>query len=582
MVLSTILTSLLPIIHGEYQETTIITQLRDYFDFDHHFFLLDSTANPNRLINNRNDNTPQTVYILNSIDHENIVEIGSKNTFMIVGFASSNFDQNFYILQQIEEIQRLQIEMKIGVFFLQCTSIDDLHKFFRWCKDHLIVNIFAATYLSSRATQLICPEYSINIFTFDPFDTFDVINVTSKENFDDFFPSLKSNFHQHQLRLDGLHNDSDETLWRTVFHVMNASFTAVNVNFTEPSEAFESGIDIISELWGLDYERINVYPLELLYYVIVVPEALPYSEFSAFLRNATSMDVVGYCIITLGVVTLVLTTLRYINQKKFLIYQSVVDILNLLVNNNGFIKYQKLHCTEIFIIVPLTFVGFIVTNGILSNLQSYLTRPVLQSQINTIEDVYSSTFPIVLWHDSWKSDVIDVLSEKTVDKSWEHKVVFEEVHNFTDNLELYSRNKVYMLDSGVTNFLLRMQKRMNIKGYHKTNITMFILMFSYRVNENFLYFERLNEIIHRIKSAGLYDLWIERDFGEREYKTVKKNSKRMRTDSESFIQNFEFPTFVFYGWTAGSVVFIFEIMWKSQLILRIRKNQRKLSNFLPM
>lgn len=65
-------------------------------------------------------------------------------------------------------------------------------------------------------------------------------------------------------------------------------------------------------------------------------------------------------------------------------------LLNLVLNDNGAIDYQLLTCVEALLIVPLTFVGMIFVNGMLSNLQSYITNKIIQPQIDTVEDIYRS------------------------------------------------------------------------------------------------------------------------------------------------------------------------------------------------
>lgn len=130
-------------------------------------------------------------------------------------------------------------------------------------------------------------------------------------------------------------------------------------------------------------------------HVIVVPEALPYPEFLSYLLLITSKNVFGYCSVTIVAIMILLSIFRYIKEKKIWFFQSVVDVISLLMNDNGTIKYHKLSPSERFMIVPLTFVGFVIAHGIFSNLQSYLTRPIHQPQINTI-DVYRSPYQIFL------------------------------------------------------------------------------------------------------------------------------------------------------------------------------------------
>lgn len=222
---------LLPFIRGEYQELELITQLTDYFNFDHHFFLLDSTTVSDRYISTAMY-TPQSVYVSDRLDNDpgldNSTQLNSKNAFMIVAPGSSRFEHSLNLLHGMKKIQRLRINIKIGVFFTQHTPSEELYKLFEWCKEHLIVNVFAATYPRSGATQVSCSKCPIRVFTFNHFGTFDVINVTGSDTYAEFFPSLKPNFHRHQFRVNPL-DALDETnfnafVWRTALRLMNATF----------------------------------------------------------------------------------------------------------------------------------------------------------------------------------------------------------------------------------------------------------------------------------------------------------------------------------------------------------------------
>lgn len=127
MEVATIL-NLLPLIFGEYQEIQLIEGLAYHFHFDHHLLLLDTNADANRFINN--GTVPQTLCVDKVSELQCVHEINSKNTFMIVVAGSSEFEDNFNLLNEMKKMQKLQTNMKIGVFFVQFTSTDDLRKFF--------------------------------------------------------------------------------------------------------------------------------------------------------------------------------------------------------------------------------------------------------------------------------------------------------------------------------------------------------------------------------------------------------------------------------------------------------------------
>lgn len=418
-----------------------------------------------------------------------------------------------------------------------------------------MIDIFAATDpCSSEVAQSSCPKCSINIFTFQPFGRFDVINVTERNTYDGFFPSQNSNFQRQHIRLgSNIYNSTDDgKLWLTVFRLMNATFDA---------EIYENGVDLYPPLMGQQQpKQLRVYPMKFTSFIIIVPEALPYSDFSAYLRNVTSGEFCGYSCVAVVALVLVLSILRSVKQKKILFCQSTVDVFNLLINDNGYIKYQRLSRSEIFVIVPLTFVGLIFTNGILSALQSHVTRPLIQPQLKTMEDIDASGFSIAALYNPDKLQVIIGLFNRAGGKEWSDKMFMTKL--FYDDLCAYNLSMCYFLDADYAQIILRVQKRLKIKGYHNPDIEIAKNYRGYLVYAKFLYFERLNDILHRIKSAGLYDLWKRQDEANDENVLLKQNVERLANQIENYVESFEFPTFLFYGWLAGLIAFMFEIMWK--------------------
>lgn len=295
---------------------------------------------------------------------------------------------------------------------------------FRWCKARLIVNVFAATYWDPEGITGPSTDRSLNIFAFNAFGSSDVIKVCNSAAYESFFPNLKYNFHQHQLRFGRKIEKNDQEFWSTVLRLMNASYIVVKNNYSLKAQYFSNGIDVIPLLYGqTEIDELNVYPLKIDPMVIIVPEALPYADYLAYLQIVTTNEFFGYALTSIAMVMMFLSVTRYIKQKNLLLIRSVVDVVNLLMNDNGSIKYQKLSPAEMFVIVPLTFAGFVFINGILSNLQSYFYKPVLQPQIKTIEDLYNSAVPIVCWHEYYQQLLIDELSVRTNFDDWDSKII---------------------------------------------------------------------------------------------------------------------------------------------------------------
>lgn len=499
------------------QEIKLINQLNDFYSFDHNVFLLDSATDMNCFVNTRTQEeftefTPQSLYVLKNVGDnitglETLNKIKSKNTFIIVVPQSSEFKDNFKLLAQLKKIQRLQISMKIGVFFSHIVASDNLQSLFQWFWKNQIINIFAAFHSYDDVIRVSSAESSLNIFTFNPFGSFDVINVTGSKSFNNLFLSQYSNFQQHPLVLGmGKSFDwySDEYLWLAVFRVMNASYTKIDNNRTL---SFANGIDILPVLHEhIEDIHLNMYPMYINSIVLVVPEAVEYSEFAAYLQSITTHRLFGYCLMIVAIVMLLLIIFRYIKRAEILLVQSITDVLNLIMNDNGAIKYQQLSRVEACLILPLTFAGLIFVNGLLSNFQSYLTRPIKQAQIDTIDDIYKSPFPIFTWTQSQSNVLLDTLENLSKHTGWSNKIQLSQDHDHRLlwlQIVKYNQSISFLMELSYANTLLRVQKRVGIEGYHICETRFSKRIYAYLINDEFPFIERINEIVHWIRDAGI-------------------------------------------------------------------------------
>lgn len=345
--------------------------------------------------------------------------------------------------------------------------------------------------------------------------------------------------------------------------MMNATFTVDDVDFDTIAEYFEHGIDVIPITLIVDQGPVPVYPMTMSSVFIIVPEALPYSDFLAFLRSLTSKALFGYFSGAIIATILSLSAFRYVERKTFLFLQSAADVVNLLLNDNGYINYRRLSRAEVFVVGPLTFVGFIMVNGILSNLQSYVTQPVLQPQIRTFDDLYSSSLNITIPSEYWRNRLLETATNQSKYQDWNDKISVMEYQQLFKQVQLFDISTAYLLGGSDVYALQKIQKLLGIRGYFNTEIQIANLLNLYPINENFLFFEKLNEIILRIHGAGLYVVWVRDLFAESENRIVVSNRERLEYQQViSDVETFEFPMLIVYGWIAGSVVLVVEIVFQ--------------------
>lgn len=569
--------NLLSTIFGsEYQELVLISQLNDAFNFDHNIFLMHSSADIGHFVSSTDqvNYTPRCLFIfdegstaaLEIFEHRT-----GKKELLIVVPTSSNFDSNLTLLSFVKKIQLLNVNLKIGIFFSHFVTSDDLQKLFEWCWNHRIINIFTAF-------GGVDSESLLNVFIFNPLGTFDVINVTGSEWFHRVFPEKILNFRQHSFRVAVIADESivqysssvefidgpDELLWKAVFSVINATYSIFLVTGSlDGIEVLDNGtVDIHGDLTDIMEQGIvTVYPTILEIVSIVVPRTKPYSTFEAYVQIMTSSDFLGYTSIMIGVVVFVLISSRYINCKKIVFSQCIADVMNVLLNENSAIKYQRLSFSEVFLFVPMTFAGFIIVNGFLSSLKSNLTRPVLQPQIETVEDFYRSPIPMTSPNDYWLAKDAENLNSLLKYGNFSFKMRTIDYADFVQQIitEVPFSFAEY---NSIAKFMCKHKK------YYITPIQIQRIWYSHRLRNDFPFIDRFNDIIQRITTAGLYDKW---------WKDATIEDKLFRSvAAETHTDRFTTPEFVVYGWIAGFIVLIIEVNWKKikkkfLLFLRIKK-----------
>lgn len=555
-------------------ELRIVNKLNDAFKFDHIILLLESSSNVvtsfARTTSHQNDLLPQTIYAMNftNINTQLQIEISSKNTFVVVGLKdSTDIEKKVLLLDSLMKMQRQQINIKIGIFFKHLSSTNDLTRLFAWCKEHVIVHVLVATYAKIGATNELLRSDELTLFALNFFGAESIVSLTHDDDPSDFFPNLKANFQQHQLRVGVLPaNVAYVYIWLDIFRLMNASFIIelVDENSTNYDELLERGIDIIPAIFTQEFmHNFHLYPAVTHCYGIIVPFALPYPDFFAYLKIVTSdcLFLVSFIAIAIAVVILIVS--RWINRSKITIFQSLLDVASLILNKNDEIRYGQLSVPELFVVVPFTFMGLVFVSGVLSHLQSHVTRPFLQPQIQTLDDIYDSPFQIVTSDESWKSSLTEALNIIT-SRNWSDKVIAIN-KSLSTAAEWFNFSMPFLLSNLEKDIGFKVQERLQIKRYNSAHLQV-LKDFCYvsLLNDKFVFFDRFNEIINQMKSSGLTDylqgLVVDLLVNDLLKRNRERNIEILNVETFDVSMD-DFPMFVVHGWIASVLVFIVEIMW---------------------
>lgn len=569
--------SMFPIFGGEYQdqEMKLIIQLNDHFHFDHNIILAHASSDLHRFINvNREEiiQLPQSLFVYSSIENIRLPTITSKNPFLIVVPGTSDYNTNMKVLTEVLEIQRSKLDMKMGLFFTeQETTADDLQRLFKWCWSSRIISIFAST-----TTGL-----AVNVFTYNPFGDFGEfveLNDVTDKSYDSFFMSQNSNFQQYKFTLGNNFSAMHPTiqaLWVIIFRLMNASYVHHRILPAPRSELFPNGsVDINPATSIQDRPGVStyLYPMSASTVNILLPQSQPYSEFSGMIRYVASDKILCYSLTIFVSIILVLSIVRYVEHKKILIFQSAADVVNLFMNDNGNINYRRLYRTEILIIIPVTFAGFIFVNDILSTLQSHLTQPFYQPPMRTIDDIYNSDLNIFVTdvNTLYKTRLVDYLNSVS-NYDWSDRVVPTE---FRPQARVFERIS-FLAIPGFYLPLLQAQKRLNVRGYELWLVqNPNPQLIAHVVNDAFPFTERLNDIILRVKSSGIHSHWIINEHSGVVDDMVKNYKQHLenQTSSVALDTDTDMPFFIVHGWLASVILFFIEIVWKKCTSNRVLKN----------
>lgn len=577
--------NLVSIVRLPSQEVALINRLNQFFDFDHNIFLLDSTLDPDQYVDRRVTNLaqrPQSVYTFdNAADDINITsptysnEITSTKTFLIVGVENLNFENDSKTLSEIKRIQRVCRNVKIGVFFANnATSVDIIEKLFRWSWSVGIVDIFTGFYSHNDPNS----EPQWNVFRFDPFERFELINVTGSGSFHNYFFQRVPNYRLHSLRVVGVANvitnlKSNKNFWDNVVRHFNATPSFSVVSREHLGDIIVNGLknfpmeDFFFHEISVEEEHLpRIYPHLMLKIVMIVPHAQPHSDFWAYLQNKSWKQLIFYSIIMIMTASLLLIVSGNIGTKKSSPFQSVADVLNLLMNDNMAIKYGQLPYADVCIIVPLTFTGLIVMNGILSIFKSYLTIPIYEHQINTIDELYESRIPMHVNEIYWADHLTETLESIWHYGGWKNRVVGVNHPALRKQMDTFNNSFGIFLFSDLARVYLEAQKRLGLKAYHLITATnLGVSTVHFRANDEFPFIEPINDLIHNLQSAGLMNKWIEEGdetivkfiYDLNVNRPLSQQSKGSGSDNVLVAV----PTVVWYGWSVSLIAFICEIIW---------------------
>ncbi len=184
-------------------------------------------------------------------------------------------------------------------------------------------------------------------------------------------------------------------------------------------------------------------------------------------------------------------------------------------------------------------------------------------KVCTMSFIYRSPLPIYTFGPVYKNCLVESLGNQTGYTDWSDRIFIINQLELDYQRRLYNTSAMYLTIIEVTERLLSIQKRLQIKGFRSVQRGIFQTVSVYMVNYEFQFIERFNDILHRTKSSGLYDYLYRIEQNKRNQVIIELNLQHLRNKTETISNSVSLPVPIFlaYGWFASIVLFVVEVFW---------------------
>lgn len=143
-------------------------------------------------------------------------------------------------------------------------------------------------------------------------------------------------------------------------------------------------------------------------------------------------------------------------------------------------------------------------------------------------------------------------------------------------LESFDTSAIQRVSIDDALILRNVQNRLNIYGYHITELKSKINLYSLLMNRDFPLIDRIQEINHWMFEAGIHQKLSQDHNRDYETRLIEMNRNHSGKRKDGFVDSFEFPTSIVYGWITSVIVFVIEIIGKKWQVSQVTKSCRKL------
>lgn len=171
--------------------------------------------------------------------------------------------------------------------------------------------------------------------------------------------------------------------------------------------------------------------------------------------------------------------------------------------------------------------------------------------------------------------VTGILEEQTQHDGWNDKVIhmnFNEIQREFDN---FNSSVAIPCTDQLGQASIDVQKRLGLKAFYLSNeLNLAQYFVTFLVRSYFPFIDPLNNMIHRMHSAGLIDKWMREEDEEIVKHLYATSNLRLKRSDESKLGEFSVPSVVWCGWLCGVIIFICELVWyKVEILIQLMKSK---------
>lgn len=305
-----------------------------------------------------------------------------------------------------------------------------------------------------------------------------------------------------------------------------------------------------------------LYPMLMERLCFIVPAAEPYPQYLTYFMTINRQVFFIY-LLTLLTAFIILS----MSKRDIISGKTLTHLLQITFNAScNQMDYRKLNVKELFVWLPWTMGGLVLTNTFISILASFITEPNYQPEINSFEDIQKSGLKIAIALDEQMS-VIDINLFNSIllpmQKEFFEKLIFEDGNTSYCYITLCSK----------ANLVMERQKRSDKRKYHMIDDNMQQFLMSFKIPKLSKFANRFNEIMLWVYSSGLYYKWMSEAYDDYiNSKTIPKPKLKEKEHQEITLDLTDLQlcwAIVNVGYTVSIILFGIELLvnslWRPRL-----------------